>query len=72
MCQIVSRIRGIQEALIENQIDALSQLLFFNKHINKKVSSYSGGTKRKLSFAMVRARLDNEPSQVSAESVPTD
>lgn len=51
--KIVSRIRGIKEDLIDSQIDALSRLLFFEKHINQPVEGYSGGTKRKLSFAIV-------------------
>lgn len=54
--RIVSRIRGIEESLIEKQVDTLSTLLFFSKHIDKQVSSYSGGTKRKLSFAIVSLR----------------
>ncbi|OTF72457.1 ABC transporter sub-family A-like protein [Euroglyphus maynei] len=50
--KIVSRIRGINENIIDEQIDALSRLLFFEKHIDQQISGYSGGTKRKLSFAI--------------------
>lgn len=42
--RIVSRIRGIDEMLIDKQVNALAQMLFFSKHIDKLVSSYSGGT----------------------------
>ncbi|XP_075680863.1 phospholipid-transporting ATPase ABCA3-like isoform X2 [Dermatophagoides pteronyssinus] len=50
--KIISRIRGINENIIDEQIDALSRLLFFQKHIDQQISGYSGGTKRKLSFAI--------------------
>lgn len=48
-----SRLRGIQETQIIEQIKELSQLLYFNMHINKLVGNYSGGNKRKLSAAIV-------------------
>lgn len=51
--KIISRIRGIKEHLIDHQIEALARLLFFEKHIDQAVRGYSGGTKRKLSFAIV-------------------
>jgi len=51
--RIISQIRGVKVKLIERQIDALAELLFFSKHIDKQVAGYSGGTKRKLSFAIV-------------------
>ncbi|KPM06947.1 ABC transporter sub-family A-like protein 9 [Sarcoptes scabiei] len=50
--RIISRIRGIKENFIDSQIEVLSELLRFRKHIDHQVQSYSGGTKRKLSFAI--------------------
>lgn len=51
--KIISNIRGIKQHLIDKQIDLLGKLLKMEKHIDHKVESYSGGTKRKLSFAIV-------------------
>src|SRR5699024_6245038 len=51
--RMISQIRGIDPDLIDDQIDALAHLLFFKEHIDKKANSYSGGTKRKLTFCMV-------------------
>lgn len=48
-----SRLRGIQEAQIIDQIKELSQLLYFDMHVHKLVGAYSGGNKRKLSAAIV-------------------
>jgi ATP-binding cassette subfamily A (ABC1) protein 3 len=47
------RLRGIKEYEIPIQIDEISRLLYFDMHINKLVGKYSGGTKRKLSTAVV-------------------
>lgn len=51
--EIICRIRGIQEELIQQQIVDLSKLLQFSDYIDRVVDEYSGGTKRKLSFAIV-------------------
>jgi ATP-binding cassette subfamily A (ABC1) protein 3 len=47
------RLRGIKEYEIPIRIDEISRLLYFDVHINKLVGKYSGGTKRKLSTAVV-------------------
>ncbi|XP_027203135.2 phospholipid-transporting ATPase ABCA3-like [Dermatophagoides pteronyssinus] len=47
-----SRLRGIQEKDIDEQITELSQLLYFEMYLNKLSSTYSGGNKRKLSTAI--------------------
>lgn len=51
--RLYSRLRGIQESDIDQQIRELSQLLYFEQHLNKQVKNYSGGNKRKLSTALV-------------------
>ncbi|GIY69232.1 ATP-binding cassette sub-family A member 3 [Caerostris extrusa] len=56
---LFSRLRGIPEHLIVDQINSLSELLSFQIHINKQVKEYSGGNKRKLSTAI--ALLGNAP-----------
>lgn len=56
--KIISNIRGIKQHLIDKQIDSLSKLLRMEKHIDHKVEGYSGGTKRKLSFAIVSAEFN--------------
>lgn len=48
-----SRLRGIHESEIDEQITELSQLLYFEMHLNKLTKTYSGGNKRKLSTAIV-------------------
>lgn len=53
--EIIFRVRGIKEHLIEPQILHLSELLQFSKYIDRIVDEYSGGTKRKLSFAIAIA-----------------
>lgn len=50
---LFSRLRGIKENEIHRHIDEISKLLYFEMHINKLVKNYSGGTKRKLSSAVV-------------------
>ena len=47
------RLRGIKEKNIRRHIEDMSKLLYFDMHINKMVGKYSGGTKRKLSTALV-------------------
>ena len=47
------RLRGIKESDIDRHIVDISKLLYFDMHINKLVKNYSGGTKRKLSTAVV-------------------
>ena len=47
------RLRGITESQIDAQINELSQLLYFDMHLDKLVGKYSGGNKRKLSTAIV-------------------
>ncbi len=47
------RLRGIKEYEIPIVIDEISRLLYFDMHVNKLVANYSGGTKRKLSTAVV-------------------
>ncbi|OTF75315.1 hypothetical protein BLA29_014523, partial [Euroglyphus maynei] len=47
-----SRLRGIHESDIDEQITELSQLLYFEMHLNKLTKTYSGGNKRKLSTAI--------------------
>ncbi len=47
------RLRGIKEYEIPIRIDEISRLLYFDSHVNKLVGKYSGGTKRKLSTAVV-------------------
>ena len=47
------RLRGIKESDISDHIVDISKLLYFDMHINKLVKNYSGGTKRKLSTAVV-------------------
>jgi ATP-binding cassette, subfamily A (ABC1), member 3 len=48
-----SRLRGIQENDIIFLVEDMSKLLCFDMHIDKLVAKYSGGTKRKLSTAVV-------------------
>jgi len=50
---LFSRLRGIKESDIPQHIEEISRLLYFDMHINKLVKNYSGGTKRKLSTAVV-------------------
>jgi len=50
---LFSRLRGIKEYEIPSQINEISRLLYFDMHIDKLVGKYSGGTKRKLSTAVV-------------------
>lgn len=49
---IFARLRGVPETQISEQIHYLSQLLYFEEHVDKWVVKYSGGTKRKLSAAV--------------------
>ncbi|KAG8175444.1 hypothetical protein JTE90_026867 [Oedothorax gibbosus] len=56
---LFARLRGIPERLIAGQVSSLSELLTFNKHIDKQVKDYSGGSKRKLSTAI--ALVGNPP-----------
>ena len=53
------RLRGIKESNISVQIKYLSKLLYFDMHINQLVMNYSGGTKRKLSTAVVCLHNNN-------------
>ncbi|UYV62551.1 ABCA3 [Cordylochernes scorpioides] len=46
------QIKGLPRVEIEEQIDNLSKVLYFEKHLNKLVRNYSGGSKRKLSTAI--------------------
>ena len=52
---LYSRLRGIKECDIAEQIKDLSHLLYFEMHVDKLVAQYSGGNKRKLSTAIVSA-----------------
>lgn len=54
-----SRLRGIRESHIHDQIDELSRLLYFEMHLDKRVDQYSGGNKRRLSTAL--SMLGNPP-----------
>ena len=47
------RLRGIRERDIPRIISDISRVLYFDMHIDKQVGKYSGGTKRKLSTAVV-------------------
>ena len=47
------RLRGINERDIPQIISDMSRVLYFDMHIDKQVGKYSGGTKRKLSTAVV-------------------
>ena len=53
------RLRGIKEIDIDRHIMDISKLLYFDIHINKLVMNYSGGTKRKLSTAVVCLHNNN-------------
>jgi ATP-binding cassette, subfamily A (ABC1), member 3 len=50
---LFSRLRGVHETEIPNHILSLSKLLYFDMDLDKLVKNYSGGTKRKLSTAIV-------------------
>ena len=47
------RLRGIKEPDISHHVIDISKLLYFDMHLDKLVTTYSGGTKRKLSTAVV-------------------
>lgn len=53
--KIFSLIRGIPRSEIDNIIQNLATELGFQMHLDKKIKAYSGGNKRKLSTALVRA-----------------
>lgn len=57
--KIFSLIRGIPLDEIDDIILKLATELGFHMHLDKKISAYSGGNKRKLSTALVKTSLIN-------------
>ena len=58
--KIFALLRGISQKVVDNLTTQLARELNFLKHLDKKIKAYSGGNKRKLSFALVSSikRLD--------------
>ena len=51
--KIFALLRGISQKVIVNLTTQLARELNFLKHLDKQIKAYSGGNKRKLSFALV-------------------
>ncbi|XP_035705489.1 ATP-binding cassette sub-family A member 3 isoform X2 [Folsomia candida] len=49
---LYARLRGIQESYIDHLTNCLGEMLLFSQYMDKRVGSYSGGNKRKLSTAI--------------------
>lgn len=50
--EMYGRIRGLPETSLTESVDRILQIISITQHANKRVSTYSGGTKRKLSVGI--------------------
>lgn len=66
--KIFSLLRGVPRSEIKELTNKLSLELGFHKHLDKKISAFSGGNKRKLSTALA---LIGEPSLIFLDEPTT-